>query len=407
MATLTASRPLAGTRASGDVLMILGYTSWAGAAGRGRVHAEDRLTLELIDSPRVPRLLVCNPFRSLPAKALRGLTAADSEPFPTSADRHLHEPLRLRRDDPTATAAIERDCARYERSVRRAAAKLGLERPAVIVTHPLLAGFGRFEWAGPVTYYANDDLTAFPPLRPWWSAFERSFARLRAAGRRAVALTPKSLASVDPTGAAAVVPCGLDPEEWLQPRSAPRWFLDLPGPRLLYVGTLDERIDTDALRALATARPDASIVLVGPGGEDGPVAALSSLSNVHVHEPLGRDELTGLVGAADLGLIPHVRTEQTEAMSPLKLYEYLAAGLPVAATDLPGTAGVCPDRIALAAGGNEFADAAEAALALGRWEESERLDFIAANSWSDRFERLLDLALAPKANPQSQLETYS
>ncbi|MGB7684512.1 MAG: hypothetical protein WBL45_01870, partial [Solirubrobacterales bacterium] len=64
-----------------------------------------------------------------------------------------------------------------------------------------------------------------------------------------------------------------------------------------------------------------------------------------------------------------------------------------------------PDRVALAAGGNEFAAAAEAALALGRWEESTRLEFIAANSWSSRFERLLDLALAPKANPQPQLET--
>jgi teichuronic acid biosynthesis glycosyltransferase TuaH len=401
MATLTASRPQIGARAAGDVLMILGYTSWSGAAGRGRVHAEDRLTLELIHSPRVPRLLVCNPFRSLPAKALRGLTGAGSEPFRASADRHLHEPLRLRRADPTATAAIERDCARYERSVRRAAARLGLERPAVIVTHPLLAGFGRFEWAGPVTYYANDDLTSFPPLRPWWPAFERSFARFRAAGRRAVALTPKSLASIEPTGPAAVVPCGLAPDEWLRLGPAPQWFRDLPGPRLVYVGTLDERIDADALRALATARPDASIVLAGPAGENGSISALASLSNVHVHGQLDRDELTSLVGAADLGLIPHVRTEQTEAMSPLKLYEYLAAGLPVAATDLPGTAGVCPDRVALATSGNEFAAAAEAALALGRWEESERLDFIAANSWSNRFERLLDLALAPESQPST------
>ena len=30
-----------------------------------------------------------------------------------------------------------------------------------------------------------------------------------------------------------------------------------------------------------------------------------------------------------MGLIPHVRTPLTEAMSPLKLYEYLAAGRPI------------------------------------------------------------------------------
>ncbi len=374
--------------------MILGYTSWSGAAGRGRVHAEDRLTLELIDSPRVPRLLVCNPFRSLPARALRTAAGASEEPFPASAGRHLHEPVRLRRTDPTRRGAIERACARYERSIRRAAARHGLERPAVITTHPLLAGFGSFAWAGPVTYYANDDLTAFPPLRPWWSAFEESFARMRAAGRRAVALTSKSLRSVAPTGPAAIVPCGLEPEEWMQPGPAPRWFLDLPAPRMIYVGTLDQRIDLAAVQALAAARPEGSVVLVGPGADGGPAAAIASVPNIHLHPPVARDELVKLVAAADLGLIPHVRSAQTEAMSPLKLYEYLAAGIPVAAIDLPGVADVSSDRVVLAANAEGFAAAAGSALGLGRWEESERRGFIAANSWSRRFEALLDLALA-------------
>jgi teichuronic acid biosynthesis glycosyltransferase TuaH len=387
-------------------MMVLGYTSWAGAAGRGRVHAEDRLTLELIDSPRVPRLLVCNPFRSLPVKALRAAAASGpGDAFPASSVRGLHEPLRLRRSDPTGLAAIERSCARYERSIRRAAERLGLERPAVIVTHPLIAGFGNFDWAGPVTYYANDDLTAFPPLAPWWPAFEESFARMRAAGRRTVALTPKSLANIGPGGPAAIVPCGTEPQEWTRATAAPRWFLDLPGPRLLYVGTLDERIDATAVRALAGSRPDCSIVLVGPGGVSGPLAALGSQPNVHLRPAVARDELVGLVSAADAGLIPHVRSEQTEAMSPLKLYEYLAGGIPVAATDLPGISGVSPERVALAAGADEFAAAADAALARGRAGETARREFIAANSWSRRFEDLLDLALS--SNPSFDLPSTS
>jgi teichuronic acid biosynthesis glycosyltransferase TuaH len=394
MAVLTPSRPAARNATSRDTMMVLGYTSWAGAAGRGRVHAEDRLTLELIASNRVPRLLVCNPFRSLPVKAARAAAGTSADPFPASPVRGLHEPLRLRRSDPTGLAAIERSCARYERSIRRAAQRLGLERPAVIVTHPLIAGFGDFDWAGPVTYYANDDLTAFPPLAPWWPAFEESFARMRAKRRRAVALTPKSLASVAPGGPAAIVPCGIEPDEWTRPAPAPRWFLDLPGPRLLYVGTLDERIDAEAVRALGRSCPDCSIVLVGPGGESGPLATLASLPNVQLRPPVARDELAGLVAAADAGLIPHVRSGQTEAMSPLKLYEYLAGGIPVAATDLPGISGVGPERVALASGSDDFAAAALAALALGRDDEAGRREFIAANSWSRRFEDLLDLALS-------------
>ncbi len=125
-----------------------------------------------------------------------------------------------------------------------------------------------------------------------------------------------------------MVPCGIEPEEWAAAGSGAHWFLDLPGPRLLYVGMLDERIDLDAVRVLAAANPGASVVLVGPGAERGPLTALGARSNVHLHSAVGRDELTALVAAADLGLIPHVRSEQTEAMSPLKLYEYLAGGDP-------------------------------------------------------------------------------
>jgi hypothetical protein len=408
MASSTASlpaRPDAPGDRGRDVLLLLGYTSWAGAVARRQIHPEDQLAVKLIESPRVSRLLVCNPFRSLTAKLLRPSPAGAEGAFPESADRRLHEPLRLRRTDSTRIGAIERSCARYERSVRAASEELGLQRPAVIAAHPLIAGFGGFEWAGPVTYYANDDLTAHPPLRPWWPAYEVSFARMRATGRRAVGLTPKSLRSVDPSGPGTVIPTGLIPDEWDDPGPAPRWFRQLPGPRMVYVGTLDERIDPTAVRSLAAAYPGGSIVLVGRDGDRGPVARLGELPNVHVRPPIPRDRLIGLVAAADLGLVPHVRSEQTEAMSPLKLFEYLGAGIPVAATDLPGIAPVGPSRVKLAQRGEDFAAAAAAALELGRWDDDSRRGFIDGNSWSRRFDDLLDLALAEAPNPQHSTST--
>lgn len=407
MASSTASlpaRPVAPTERGRDVLLLLGYTSWAGAIGRRQIHPEDQLTVKLIDSPRISRLLVCNPFRSRLAK-LRPSTESAQGSFPESESRRLHEPLRLRRTDSTRIATIERSCARYERSVRAAAEEFGLRRPVVIASHPLIAGFGGFDWAGPVTYYANDDLTAHPPLSLWWPAYEVSFARMRAAGRRAVGLTPRSLQSVDPSGPGAVIPSGLIPAEWDEPAAAPSWFLDLPGPRMVYVGTLDERIDTGAVRALAAAHPHGSVVLIGRDGERGPVAQLGELANVHVRPPIPREELIAVVAAADLGLVPHVRSEQTEAMSPLKLFEYLGAGIPVVATDLPGIAPVCPERVMLARGGEDFAFAASAALELGRWSDDSRRRFIAENSWSSRFDSLLDLALAEPSDPQHSTST--
>jgi teichuronic acid biosynthesis glycosyltransferase TuaH len=377
-----------------DVVLILGYTSWSGAVRRGWIHAEDRLTLALMQSPRVGRLLVCNPYRSWLPKLLRGVVGPRDAYFPQSGTCRLHEPLRLRREDPTELDAIERSCGAYERSVRRRLARLAMKRPAVITTHPLMAGFGRFEWAGPVTYYANDDLRAFPPLSRWWDAYDAAFARMREEQRRAVALTPKSLASVDPAGRSAVVPCGIEPEEWLAPGPPPDWFAALPRPRLLYVGTLDPRVEVVQVQAISKALPEGSVVLVGPSPDPAHYDGLRALPNVTIRPPVARSQLPGLVAAADVGLIPHVRSVQTEAMSPLKLYEYLAAGLPVASVDLPGVASVAPQRTALARGTEDFVAAVERALALGRCSEDERIDFIHDNAWARRFELLLDVALA-------------
>jgi glycosyltransferase involved in cell wall biosynthesis len=371
--------------------MVLGYTSWSGASRRSWIHSEDRLTRFLLDSPRVRRLLVCNPYRSLPAKLARRALGRRDAPFPASATRHLYEPLRLRRRDPAKDAAVERAVAAYERRIRRAAARAGLERPAAIVAHPLVAGYGAFDWAETVTYFATDDHAAHEVLRRWWPAYEASFTRIRNADRRVAAVTSGALAGVGASG--AVVPNGIEPSEWLEPGPAPAWFAALPRPRLLYVGTLDFRLDAAHLKALVEGYPEASIVFVGRAAGDTVARAVGDRPNVTIQPPVERGELAGLVAAADVGLIPHVRSELTQAMSPLKLYEYLAAGLPVVATDLDGIAGVCPERTALVRRPEELRGAVSSALEMGHWDEPSRRRFIAGHAWDRRFEDLLDLTL--------------
>ena len=53
-----------------------------------------------------------------------------------------------------------------------------------------------------------------------------------------------------------------------------------------------------------------------------------------------------MIHAADVCVVPHRLNRLTMAMSPLKLYEYLAGGRPVAASDLPAVRAVDP-RIVL------------------------------------------------------------
>lgn len=376
-----------------DLVFTFAGTSWSGAAARGFSFTEDRFAAALTGHPRVGRVLVCDPFRSTPRKLARALLGRADTPFPVSERAAQHSPLRLRRYDPTSIRAVKRTYAAYEQGVRRAALRQGFERPVIVTANPLLAGFGDFGWAGPVTYYGWDDVVAYEPRRRWLKADLEAYRRIRANRRRVVAVTSEIIDRISPTGPHAVVPNAVNEEEWLEPTEPPRWFAELPSPRLLYVGSLQSRIDVEQIRTLAAAFPEGSIALVGPLQEPAHFAPLRDIPNVHIRPAVPRSAVTGLIGHAQVGLIPHVRSALTEAMSPLKLYEYLAGGLPVVAVDLPGIAGIS-NRVLLVPPGGEMEGAVRRALLLGREREDRRLAFVAEHSWARRFDSLLDIALA-------------
>jgi glycosyltransferase involved in cell wall biosynthesis len=373
--------------------LVFGFfsVSWAGAVERELIMPEDRLADALTRDPAVRRLLVANPYRSVAGKAAAVVRRRAEAPFPSSATRSLYAPLRLRRTDPVDP---ERTIARYEAGVRRAARRAGLERPAVITAHPLFAGYGAFDWAGPVTYYAWDNWSASEPHRPWWPAYDEAYARIRATGRRTCAISQHALDRIGGTGPKAVIPNGLEPAEWSSLGEPPGWFAARPRPRLLYVGTIDSRVDTNQVRAIAEAYPEGSLTFVGNVMDPAHFETLSDLENVAFFPLISRAELIPVIGAADACLIPHVRNELTEAMSPLKLFEYLAGGRPVAAVDLQPIAAVDSDRVALGPVGGDMRPVVARALEIGPASEADRLAFVDANAWSRRFSRLLDLALS-------------
>ena len=120
--------------------------------------------------------------------------------------------------------------------MRRAAARLGLERPAVITANPLFAGFGRFDWAGPVTYYGWDDWTASRPHERWWPAYEAAFERMRATGRRVCAISEAALQRIGAERPRARDPERHRPGRVVRPGPPPDWFAARPRPRLVYHG---------------------------------------------------------------------------------------------------------------------------------------------------------------------------
>jgi glycosyltransferase involved in cell wall biosynthesis len=376
---------------SGEVVFTFSSLSWGAAARRGWFGSEDRLALTLVEHERVARVLVCDRARSLPLKLVRDRFARPEEAFPDGPDTRLLSPVRARRTDATSMKGVIREFKAYGRAMERGARKMGLKDPVVITTHPLVAGFADLGWARAVTYYALDDWTVHQGYSRWWPAYAEAYQRIRGHGHRVAAVSTALLERVAPTGEGLVVPNGLEPTEWLKP--ATQRPADPDKPVLVYVGTLDERLDVEWLRATARAMPQARIALVGPLAAEAHFEPLKGESNVAIHPPLERAGLAELVRTADVGLIPHLRTALTEAMSPLKLYEYLAGGLPVAATDLAPMRGI-DARVRLVGEGGDFAGAVQQALTLGRAAEDEREAFVRANSWRSRHDSLLELAFA-------------
>lgn len=379
--------------------VVVAGTAWGDACHRGMNMPHDRLLAQLIGDPRVGRLLVANPFRSVPLLGVRWVLGDREPPLTARAPgvRAKTTPKRLRRRDPVGVAALERSYARYDRSLRRKAARLGLRRPAVIVSSPLVAAFAPLAWAGPVTYYAFDDWAAYPPERRWWSAYEVAYERIRQRGHRVVAVSQVLLDRIRPTGACRVVPNGVAAEEWLNPPRPPAWFEALSRPRLVYVGTLDDRIDVPAIIELSERFSGGTVVLAG-GEPANAMQPLRGRSNVVISASVPRPTVVSIVHNAELCIMPHRRTALTEAMSPLKLYEYLAGGRPVVATDLSPVRAV-DRRIVLVPAGGSFGDQAQVALVRGPMGETDRQAFISENSWASRIDAIVELAMTETRDP--------
>lgn len=374
-----------------DFVFTFSYETWTDARRRGMMRPPDRIVSTLLDSPLVGGLLVANPWRSAPGAVARGILRRN-EPFPTSARRGLHQPVRLSRADPLDVDALASEYRAYDRSLRRAAVALGLEAPSVITTNPLVAAFAPFDWAGPVTYFGRDDWLSSPAREQYWPAYREAYRRIAASGRGVTAVSRQIIDRIAPNGPSAVVPNGVEPAEWLAPRpDAPAWFDAIAGPRAVYVGTLDSRLDVDGIAVLAQARPQLQIVLLGPLPDPDHLMPVRDLPNVHVHASVGRSELVATLRNAEVALLAHRRTPLTEAMSPLKVYEYLAAGCPVVSIDLPPVRGL-DDRVLLVDHVADFVDAIDDAIAAGRAVEAERVRFVEDNSWASRHRAILTIA---------------
>jgi glycosyltransferase involved in cell wall biosynthesis len=116
-----------------------------------------------------------------------------------------------------------------------------------------------------------------------------------------------------------------------------------------------------------------------------------SAPNVHLLGPRPYTALPAYVQAFDAGIIPYVENDWTRAVDPLKLLEYLAAGIPVVASPLPEVEKY-RHLVRLARLGDEFVAATMEAIGGTTAEAREHGRRVAeANTWERRGERFLEI----------------
>jgi glycosyltransferase involved in cell wall biosynthesis len=108
----------------------------------------------------------------------------------------------------------------------------------------------------------------------------------------------------------------------------------IPKPRIGYFGLFDERSDQYLLRVLAENLPEVSIVITGDVVVD--VADLEAFPNVYFTGPVSYSDLPSIVAGWEMCLLPYKNNIQTSSINPLKIKEYIATGLPVLSTPIPG-----------------------------------------------------------------------
>jgi hypothetical protein len=269
-------------------------------------------------------------------------------------------------------APLVREVARFAAA---APAMLAVGKPSQLALHLMdHIPFAR------TLYDAMDDFAAF-----YTGASQRSMAQTErhVAGRAGTMLVSSTaLAEIwRPQRAVTLVRNACSPA--VVPPASPR-----PAgaaPTLGYVGTVAAWFDWPLLEAIAAAAPRARIEIIGPV-HCGPPRPLPA--NVALLPAMRHAQAIAAMQRFSAGLIPFVRSRLTDAVDPVKYYEYRACGLPVISSAFGEMSfhGREPGVFLVAGDGDRGVEAAVAAALAHREGEDEGDRFRQANNWAARFD---------------------
>ncbi|MEN6450150.1 MAG: glycosyltransferase [Thermoguttaceae bacterium] len=162
-------------------------------------------------------------------------------------------------------------------------------------------------------------------------------------------------------------------------------------PVVGYYGALARWFDYDLVVQAAQARPDCQFLLIGPDHENTVAGGrLDRASNIRWLGEKRYEELPAYLYYFDVATIPFVVNDITRATSPIKLFEYMAAGKPVVTTDLPECCG--RNGVLVARDPQAFITLLGEAIASGRQDAQRRMleQEAERNRWRARAAQIID-----------------
>ncbi|MEZ4734894.1 MAG: glycosyltransferase [Caldilineaceae bacterium] len=177
-------------------------------------------------------------------------------------------------------------------------------------------------------------------LRLWLHHLTFTLANNLADGQTSITTRLAALTGLAPKALLGVWPSGVKPDHFAQAGAQRQWPADGEPIQLIYVGILTQNRNLLPLcQAVVQANQEGMpfvFSMVGKGAFQETLAAFASESGgiVQVLPPVPHEQIPHLFAKAHVGVtsLPDQADLKYQASSPIKLFEYLAAGLPILST---------------------------------------------------------------------------
>lgn len=184
------------------------------------------------------------------------------------------------------------------------------------------------------------------------------------------------------------VPNGVDYEHFAATEQTMQSFIGQhERPVIGYHGVIQSRMNFSLLEYIVDKHPEYDFHFVGPVWKDAKddVARLRKKKQVKFLGSVSYLKLPEMLHTFDCAIIPHKIDAFTHSMNPLKLYEYLAAGVPIVSTPVAGV-DQFQDLVQFAVSADDFSREIQKAIAMDSVSLRQRRMAVAQqHSWDKRF----------------------